>query len=161
MHGSGIGDLLDKHIPNAGISNISNISDIHNDKIYSDILLNICELQSKFTILPLDSGNCIPSFGVGPRMSHPSMYPLAHSHTINYAGGYYTYLYAKLWSAQIWCNLFDKNPLSRDSGVYLWDNLLVHGAAKDPLTMLESLGSGPHGDGKPIPLGIHYYIQNR
>lgn len=120
------------------------------NELYHDMLANICALQAKYTVLPLARGD-------GETFAHPSMYPLAHSHYINYAGGYYTYLYAKLWSAQIWSNLFQDTPLSRSSGMYLWNNLLKYGAAKDPLTMLEALGKG---DGKPIPLDFKYYIRN-
>jgi Zn-dependent oligopeptidase len=47
-------------------------------------------------------------------LSHvPSMKLLNHSHFINYGGSYYSYLLAKMYSAQVWHQLFAQDPLSR------------------------------------------------
>ena len=153
MHSDSISELLEKHLSANQLDNYKNFG---KKELYDDLMLNISHLQSKYTILPVGMGDANNPIHLGEHMSHPSMLPLSHSHFINYSGGYYTYLYAKLWSAQLWCNLFEKQPLSRESGLYLWDKLLRHGAAEDPLFMLESLGNG---DGQPLPLSAKYYMR--
>ena len=94
--------------------------------------------------------------------------------------GYYTYLYAQLWSAQIWSNRFQHNPLSRyilyifvlyrcdymfisimirETGMYYRNNLLQYGGSKDKLMMLSDVGSKPQHP--PAKLDPAYYLSSR
>ena len=71
-------------------------------------------------------------------------------------GGYYTYLYAQMWSAQIWANRFQGNPLSREAGMHYRTRLLQYGASRDKLFMLQEVGSKPH---QPLEsLSPAYYL---
>lgn len=124
--------------------------------IYRSILEGLCRSQQEFTVLPLAQTN---GYGRNGTVQIPGMLPLSHAHLVNYSGGYYTYLYARQWAAQIWCNRFQDNPLSRDSGMYLWHNMLRFGASKDKLTMLKDLGSRPGS--APEPLSTTYYLRSR
>ncbi len=46
-------------------------------------------------------------------LSHtPSMHILNHGHFVNYGGSYYSYLFAKMYAAQIWGQHFEKDPLN-------------------------------------------------
>ena len=61
------------------------------------------------------------------------------SHLNGYGAGYYSYLWARVFSSNIWGKLFEDDPLSREAGEQLRDKLLMHGGAKDPEEMLQSL----------------------
>ena len=67
---------------------------------------------------------------------------LTHSHFTNYGGGYYSYLMARMYAAQIWEKRFQKDPMNRDEGMRLWNSFLRYGASKDPLSLLEQIGGG-------------------
>ncbi len=83
---------------------------------------------------------------------HPHMSLLTHTHFVNYGGGYYSYLLAKMYAAQIYHRHFKNNNsndksssssssssstyLSRDSGLYIWRNMFAYGASKDPSEIL-------------------------
>jgi Zn-dependent oligopeptidase len=43
----------------------------------------------------------------------PSMWLLNHAHFINYGASYYSYILARMYSAQIWYQLLAKDPLSK------------------------------------------------
>ena len=55
------------------------------------------------------SSNCV-RFGID---KFPAFMPCTHSHFVNYGAGYYSYLYARMYAAQIWQLKFAKDPLSR------------------------------------------------
>ncbi|KAL6530222.1 Mitochondrial intermediate peptidase [Orobanche hederae] len=61
------------------------------------------------------------------------------SHLVTYGAGYYSYLYAKCFSAAIWKKIFEEDPLSPSAGSALRSKLLGHGGAKDPTVMLNDL----------------------
>lgn len=66
------------------------------------------------------------------------------SHLVTYGAGYYGYLYSQTFASDIWVTCFAANSLSRASGERLWQQLLRHGGARDPQTMLtEVLGREP------------------
>lgn len=75
--------------------------------VYRQSLEEISALQAKHTVLPT----------APPTTTHTSAYPhaflLTNNHFVNYAGGYYSYLYAQCWAAQIWTKRFQPHPLSR------------------------------------------------
>lgn len=60
-------------------------------------------------------------------------------HLVSYGAGYYGYLYAQAFASDIWQTHFQGNSLSRQSGDRLWHDLLGHGGARDPQTMLTGL----------------------
>jgi len=115
---------------------IGDVSNMSSDEIYQHLLKHISQLQQNLTELPLISNDT--------NVNHqPLMSLLSHTHFINYGGGYYSYLYAKMYAAQIWQHLFENNPLSKEGGQKLWKRMLGYGAARDNLEMLEEIGGGP------------------
>ena len=77
-----------------------------------------------------------------------------------YLGGYYSYLFAKMYAAQIWAKKFATNPLSRysttlldtnrdiitvcrSSGQLLYKNMLIYGSGKEPKELLRDIAEGP------------------
>ncbi|KAE9212451.1 Mitochondrial intermediate peptidase [Phytophthora fragariae] len=67
-------------------------------------------------------------------------------HLIGYGAGYYSYLYARVFAADIWHTNFvgHEGPLNREAGEKLYQNLMVHGGAKDPNALLvDMLGREP------------------
>lgn len=112
LHGMELGNYIDQLNFNNNINTTNN----NNIKLlYNNINQLICEKQKEYTILPIaDMSNLnhlISKNYYSPFI--PSMNPLNFVHFINYGGSYYSYLYARLWSAQIWCNQFQSSPLSR------------------------------------------------
>jgi len=70
-------------------------------------------------------------------------YQTKFTHLIGYAAGYYSYLWSRVYSTNLWDKLFESDPLSREAGELLRHRLLAHGGAKDPAEMLEEmLGPG-------------------
>lgn len=70
-------------------------------------------------------------------------------HLVSYGAGYYSYLNASLFSADIWNKCFANgtDAFSRNAGEKYWKEILVHGGAKDPNQMLKAmLGRGPKVD---------------
>lgn len=70
-------------------------------------------------------------------------------HLVTYGAGYYSYLYADVFAADIWHNTFGggSKAFDRESGTRYWNEILVHGGAKDPNMMLNSiLGRDPSAE---------------
>jgi intermediate peptidase len=64
-----------------------------------------------------------------------------------YAAGYYSYLYCKVFSANLWDKLFKNDPWSATAGETLKREMLQHGGARDPKLMLDKiLGGEPNFD---------------
>ncbi|KAF5743591.1 mitochondrial intermediate peptidase mitochondrial isoform X4 [Tripterygium wilfordii] len=63
------------------------------------------------------------------------------SHLINYGAGYYSYLYAKCFAANIWQKLCLEDPLSLATGNALRTKFLMHGGAKEPADLLNDLAT--------------------
>lgn len=82
------------------------------------------DLQSQLTSYPPDNGVPIPS---------------TFHHFVGYGAGYYSYTYARVISAQLWSSLFESDPLSRRGGLNLRHNLLAHGGAKDPVSLISDV----------------------
>ena len=74
--------------------------------------------------------------------NYVNMNILSHSHLTNYGAGYYSYLFARMYAAQIWEKRFSMNPLSRDQGRVLSEEFLRYGAAKDPKDLLNHIACG-------------------
>ncbi|TDH72120.1 hypothetical protein CCR75_001239 [Bremia lactucae] len=67
-------------------------------------------------------------------------------HLIGYGAGYYSYLYARVFAADIWYSIFaaSNGPLNREAGENLYQKLMIHGGAKDPNELLtDMLGRQP------------------
>lgn len=64
-------------------------------------------------------------------------------HLVSYGAGYYGYLYAQVFAADIWSSCMSANINStqssslREGGTKIWKEMLIHGGGKDPKTMLE------------------------
>lgn len=84
------------------------------------------ELQRDLTAYTPDKGVSIPS---------------TFHHFVGYGAGYYSYIFAKVISAQLWACLFEKDPFSRTGGDRLRTGLLSRGGAQDPASLIfEVLG---------------------
>ena len=121
---------------------MNNISTLHSQEIYSRAIdgnklirifyqngscfffcfLGVVKIQSDLTCLPLFENN---------NKIFPAMNLLSHGHFVNYGGmiiivviiiiiiiiyllgGYYSYLFARMYAAQIWNKQFKSQPLSR------------------------------------------------
>ena len=69
------------------------------------------------------------------------------THFVGYGCGYYSYLYAKILSAHLWAECFEKDPLCRKAGELYRQELLRHGGAKDPNEIMKNvLGEIPKID---------------
>lgn len=115
-------------------SEIGDLTELTPDDIYAKVHSGICELQRELTHLPLGES--------GTNM-YPSMSLLAHNHFVTYGGGYYSYLFAKMYAAQIWQKHFTKDPLSQESGRIFREKLLRYGSSGDHSKILEDIGGGP------------------
>jgi intermediate peptidase len=60
-------------------------------------------------------------------------------HLVTYGAGYYGYLYSQVFAADIWKYRFQGDSLQRESGECVWRDMLIHGGAKDPNVMLQSI----------------------
>ena len=75
-------------------------------------------------------------------------------HLVSYGAGYYGYLYAQVFAADIWSSCMTttttmSSPSSslREGGMKIWKEMLIHGGGKDPKKMLEIvLGREPSID---------------
>jgi len=71
-------------------------------------------------------------------------------HLVTYGAGYYGYLYAQTFAADIWQSTLASSMASseavkvRERGMKIWKDMLVHGGAKDPMDMIRDvLGREP------------------
>lgn len=128
-------------------------------QIYNRALEGTVECQKLFTGIPLPSSHpsssstdSFPSSIFSPFNATsdavstalrngqllPNLNLHRHCHFIDYGGGYYSYLFAKMHAAQIWKTRFESNPFSREAGKILRQTLRW-GAARDPQKLLTEL----------------------
>ena len=76
-------------------------------------------------------------------------------HLVTYGAGYYGYLYAQTFAADIWDSALasriamssDDAQAVREGGTKIWKEMLIHGGAKDPKDMIHAvLGREPSVD---------------
>jgi len=76
-------------------------------------------------------------------------------HLVTYGAGYYGYLYAQMFAADVWMSCLEGrwNGTNRgdgglrEGGMKIWKEMLIHGGAKDPMEMLKGvLGREPSVD---------------
>ena len=70
-------------------------------------------------------------------------------HLVTYGAGYYSYLYASIFSADLWNTCFANGDraFSPEVGQSYWNKILIHGGAKDPNLMLKAmLGRDPNAE---------------
>ena len=62
-------------------------------------------------------------------------------HLVSYGAGYYSYLYASIFSADLWSTCFagGADAFSRKAGNDYWKEILIHGGSKDPNRMLTAM----------------------
>ena len=99
------------------------------EETYLHLLEGINQIQTKFTSLPLvptfllqgvaqDYNSQTKTHGLKRQicqsLSHiPYVSLLNHGHFVNYGGSYYSYLFAKMYAAQIWSKLFQQDPYNK------------------------------------------------
>lgn len=130
-------------------------------------------VHSKFDQALFGENPCSPSLGgctsteMFRRLHREAGVPYAegthwHSrfgHLVTYGAGYYGYLYAQTFAADIWMSCLASrfasksswSPSSslevREGGMKVWKEMLIHGGAKDPKDMLVAvLGREPSVD---------------
>ncbi len=96
-----------------------------------------------------DSGNIMSTTDLFAELHRQYDVPYAegthwHSrfgHLVTYGAGYYSYLYASMFSADLWNTCFDggAKAFSSDVGMKYWKEILIHGGAKDPNLMLRTM----------------------
>lgn len=127
----------------------------HNDFRSVEVQTQI--VHSKFDQALFGENPCSPALGgsttteMFERLHKEAGVPYAagthwHSrfgHLVSYGAGYYGYLYAQVFAADIWssCMTADINSTSssplREGGMKIWKEMLIHGGGKDPKKMLE------------------------
>lgn len=66
-------------------------------------------------------------------------YHTQFGHLINYAAGYYSYLYCKNFSSNIWDHYFKNQPFNKSAGDILIKQLFNAGGAKNPNLILTNV----------------------
>jgi len=125
-------------------------------------------VHSKFDQALFGENPCSPSLGgcssteMFERLHKQAGVPFAHGthwhsrfgHLVAYGAGYYGYLYAQTFAADIWLNTLALSMSSSSSpetirrgGTKVWKEMLIHGGAKDPKEMIHAvLGREPSVD---------------
>eukprot|EP01034_Spumella_vulgaris_P025754 gene25754-32243_t len=125
----------DQYLFGTGIGDLSSLT---GEEVFARAVSGLADLQREYTVLPL-----LTKKGPDGQLSEvPSMNLLNHSHFVSYGGGYYSYLFAKMYAAQIWRKRFAADPLSRSAGDMLWHHMLIFGSGRDPKEMLHDLAGG-------------------
>jgi hypothetical protein len=102
---------------------------LKDDDLFVHVLNGVSRVQSDLTSLPLGSTqDLIPATDDFREMTEtaslknkicrnvsvlPYMNILNHGHFVNYGGSYYSYLFAKMYAAQIWHQNLAEDPLNR------------------------------------------------
>lgn len=84
------------------------------------------ELQKQLTAMDPDDDISVPS---------------SFHHFVGYGAGYYSYIFARILSAQIWDELFEDDPFSREGGNRLRYGFLAFGGSKEPSLLMKNLVS--------------------
>ena len=135
----------------------------HNDFRSVEVQTQI--VHSRFDQALFGENPCSPALGgssttdVFERLHREAGVPFAagthwHSrfgHLVSYGAGYYGYLYAQVFAADIWSSCMSANINStssssslREGGTKIWKEMLIHGGGKDPKKMLKVvLGRDP------------------
>lgn len=82
------------------------------------------KLQRELTVYKPDDGVAVP---------------LTFHHIVGYGAGYYSYIFARVLSAQIWNTMFERNPFSREGGTRLRHELLALGASRSGSSVIKDL----------------------
>lgn len=88
---------------------------------------SFARLQRDLTVVPPDDGISTPA---------------SFHHFITYGAGYYSYVFARVLSAQIWKQLFEHDSFSRSGGLKLRYGLLQQGASKNASKLMSDLIDG-------------------
>ena len=123
-------------------------------------------VHSKFDQALFGEQPCSPSLGgcssteMFERLHNEAGVPFAHGthwhsrfgHLVTYGAGYYGYLYAQTFAADIWLSTLALRMNScpetvRKGGTRVWKKMLIHGGSKDPKDMIfDVLGREPSVD---------------
>ncbi|KAL1919691.1 uncharacterized protein VTP21DRAFT_1622 [Calcarisporiella thermophila] len=72
-----------------------------------------------------------PSIGIYPPVEG-TRWQAQFGHLFGYGAGYYSYLFDRVLARRIWTRCFEKDPLSREMGERLRDEVLKWGGGRDP-----------------------------
>jgi len=77
------------------------------------------------------------------------------AHLSGYGAGYYSYLFCRVFSSNLWHKCFKHDPLNREMGERYRREILQYGGAKDPNDMMKAfLGEEPSLDPYLLTLGL-------
>lgn len=107
---------------------VKGASDDH--EIFARLEAAVGEDQQRLTCLPM---------GPGPTPV-PIMQLTSHGHLTNYGGAYYSYLFARMYAAQIYDRHFATDPSNAQGGQLVWKGMLQYGASRDAGEMLTNVG---------------------
>ncbi|KAI8075771.1 hypothetical protein BDF21DRAFT_72733 [Thamnidium elegans] len=75
-----------------------------------------------------------------------TMWPVQFGHLFGYGSNYYSYLFDRTLARRVWETSFKSNPLDREKGQALRDNLLKWGGARDPWKCVADVLGGEDGE---------------
>ncbi|KAF0689112.1 Aste57867_19384 [Aphanomyces stellatus] len=105
----------------------------------------LATLQSQNTLVPYAAG---------------TFWHTRFGHLVNYGAGYYSYLYARVFAADIWEECFAADPWNPKAGAAVYEGMLRHGGAKEPMAMLRDiLGREPSSRSFLKELGVDHNKQ--
>jgi mitochondrial intermediate peptidase len=119
----------------------SNEIDVENSLEISKL---VSQIQSEHSFLPSEPG---------------TSWELRFGHTVGYGSSYYSYLYAKCLSAEIWHKEFTNDKIQQGGCTILRDKMLKYGGSRDPAHVLTNV-LGPNAletsfDGGIYPSSTH------
>jgi intermediate peptidase len=102
--------------------------ELHSNRINvenpSEISKLASEIQSEHSFIPSEPG---------------TSWELRFGHTVGYGSSYYSYLYAKCLSAEIWHKEFTNDKIEREGCSILRDEMLKYGGSRDPAHIVENV----------------------
>ena len=99
-----------------------------NEDLFGAMEAAVAQAQTSFTSLPLDDRGA------------PLLQLASHGHLTNYGGSYYSYLFARMYAAQIYDRHLADASARQTGGRAVWEGLLRHGASRNAAGMLEEVG---------------------
>eukprot|EP01035_Chromulina_nebulosa_P019276 gene19276-25133_t len=112
---------------------LGDVTALDPNDIYNHCIDIINKLQLQYTDISIDENNSRDGL---------LMPLLTHNHLTTYGGSYFSYLFARMYAAQIWHKRFKDNPLSKENGYLLRDQMLRYGGSKPSIEVLNELADG-------------------
>lgn len=131
--------LCDQYAFGAGIGNLSAASE---EETFLRVVEGAAALQKKHTPAILLASDIGGDKSTRTDLGLPDLHLTNHSHFVTYGGSYYSYLFAKMYAAQIWNLRFKGDPLNQTSGQALLEGLLMYGVSRPPRDLLQGICHG-------------------